>query len=129
VLESIAQIDGSVVLDRDSSCSHSERFSGPPAGGRKRELGEGGRTAAAIGASQFGEVLMVSEGGQLSFYQKVTASGRCEFVMATRQVVRQWCLVNGQAPKQVCSVPALSSNESRIYEEFIDLADWKPRMF
>lgn len=29
-----------------------------------------GRTAAAIGASQFGEVLMISEGGQLSFYRK-----------------------------------------------------------
>jgi hypothetical protein len=34
------------------------------------EIGEGGRTAAAIGASQFGHVLMVSEGGQLFFYQK-----------------------------------------------------------
>jgi hypothetical protein len=36
----------------------------------KEEIGEGGRTAAAIGASQFGNALMVSEGGQLSFYQK-----------------------------------------------------------
>ena len=37
------------------------------------EVGEGGRTTAAIGASRFGDVLMVSEGGQLSFYQK----GQC----------------------------------------------------
>jgi hypothetical protein len=71
VLESIAQIDGSVVLDRDgrllafgailrhgSSVDESE------------EIGEGGRTAAAIGASQFGNVLMVSEGGEVSFFQK-----------------------------------------------------------
>jgi len=55
VLESIAQTDGSVLLDRDS---------------RNEEIGEGGRTAAAVGASQFGDVLMVSEGGQFSFYQK-----------------------------------------------------------
>jgi hypothetical protein len=33
------------------------------------EIGEGRRTAA-IGASQFGNMLIVSESGQLSFYQK-----------------------------------------------------------
>ena len=71
VLESIAQIDGSVILDRDSNLLAfgailRHRF---PAG-EDEEIGEGGRTAAAIGASQFGNVLMVSEGGQLSFYQK-----------------------------------------------------------
>jgi hypothetical protein len=41
------------------------------------EIGEGGRTAAAIGASQFSNVLMVSEGGQLSFYQK----GHCVWTL------------------------------------------------
>jgi len=71
VLESVAQIDGSVILDRDSNLLAfgailRHRF---PAG-EDEEIGEGGRTAAAIGASQFGDVLMVSEGGQLSFYQK-----------------------------------------------------------
>ena len=71
VLESIAQIDGSVVLDRDSKLLAfgailRHRFPS----GEDEEIGEGGRTAAAIGASQFGNVLMVSEGGQLSFYQK-----------------------------------------------------------
>ncbi|HTC33281.1 MAG TPA: hypothetical protein VK724_07915 [Bryobacteraceae bacterium] len=71
VLESIAQIDGSVVLDRDSRLlafgailRHRQPVN------EDEDIGEGGRTAAAIGASQFGNVLMVSEGGQLSFYQK-----------------------------------------------------------
>jgi hypothetical protein len=71
VLESIAQIDGSVVLDLDSRLlafgailRHRQQVA------EDEEIGEGGRTAAAIGASQFGNVLMVSEGGQLSFYQK-----------------------------------------------------------
>ena len=71
VLESIAQIDGSVVLDRDSKLlafGAILRHRAPA--DEDEEIGEGGRTAAAIGASQFGNVLMVSEGGQLSFYQK-----------------------------------------------------------
>jgi hypothetical protein len=71
VLESIAQIDGSVVLDRDSKLlafGAILRYRSPV--DENEEIGEGGRTAAAIGASQFGDVLMVSEGGQLSFYQK-----------------------------------------------------------
>jgi hypothetical protein len=78
VLESIAQIDGSVVLDRDwrllafgAILRH-----GPPVDDAE-EIGEGGRTAAAIGASQFGDVLSVSEGGQLSFYQK----GHCVWTL------------------------------------------------
>ena len=48
----------------------------PPVG-EDEEIGEGGRTSAAIGASQFGEVLMVSEGGQLSFYRK----GHCVWTL------------------------------------------------
>jgi hypothetical protein len=74
VLESIAQIDGSVVLDRDSKLvafGAILRQSAPV--DEHEEIGEGGRTTAAIGASRFGDVLMVSEGGQLSFYQK----GQC----------------------------------------------------
>lgn len=71
VLESIAQIDGSVVLDGDSrllAFGAILRFRSPA--DQNEDIGEGGRTGAAIGASQFGNVLMVSEGGQLSFYQK-----------------------------------------------------------
>jgi hypothetical protein len=78
VLESIAQIDGSVVLDRDSRLLAFGAIlrPGPPMD-ENEEIGEGGRTAAAIGASQFGYVLMVSEGGQLSFYQK----GHCVWTL------------------------------------------------
>jgi len=78
VLESIAQIDGSVVLDRDSrllAFGAILRHRSPA--DENEEIGEGGRTAAAIGASQFGDVLMVSEGGQLSFYQK----GHCVWTL------------------------------------------------
>jgi hypothetical protein len=78
VLESIAQIDGSVVLDPDSRLlafgailRHRQQVH------EDEEIGEGGRTAAAIGASQFGNVLMASEGGQLSFYQK----GHCVWTL------------------------------------------------
>jgi DisA bacterial checkpoint controller nucleotide-binding len=78
VLESIAQIDGSVVLDPDAKLlafgailRHRQQMA------EDEEIGEGGRTAAAIGASQFGNVLMVSEGGQLSFYRK----GHCVWTL------------------------------------------------
>jgi hypothetical protein len=71
ILESIAQIDGSVVLDRDSKLlAFGAILRHRPPEDENEDIGEGGRTAAAIGASQFGAVLMVSEGGQLSFYQK-----------------------------------------------------------
>ena len=78
VLESIAQIDGSVVLDRDSRLrAFGAILRHNPSLDESEEIGEGGRTAAAIGASRFGDVLMVSEGGQLSFYQK----GHCVWTL------------------------------------------------
>jgi hypothetical protein len=71
VLESIAQIDGSVVLDGDGRLlAFGAILRHRPPVDENEEIGEGGRTAAAIGASQFGDVLMMSEGGQVSFYQK-----------------------------------------------------------
>jgi hypothetical protein len=71
VLESIAQIDGSVVLDRDSNLlAFGAILRHRPPMDQDEEIGEGGRTAAAISASQVGAVLMVSEGGRFSFYQK-----------------------------------------------------------
>jgi hypothetical protein len=71
VLESIAQIDGSVVLDSDSRlCAFGAILRHHPPVDQDEDIGEGGRTAASIEASHFGNVLMVSEGGQLSFYQK-----------------------------------------------------------
>ena len=78
VLESIAQIDGSVVLDRDArllAFGAILQQRGPT--DENEEIGEGGRTAAAIGASQFGDVLMVSEGGQLSYHRK----GHCVWTL------------------------------------------------
>ena len=78
VLESIAQIDGSVVLDRDSRLlAFGAILRHRPPADENEDIGEGGRTAAAIGASQFGNVLMMSEGGQLSFYQR----GHCVWTM------------------------------------------------
>jgi hypothetical protein len=75
VLESIAEIDGSVVLDRDARVlafgailRHRPPLNEPV--DNNEDLGEGSRTAAAIGASRFGNVLMISEGGQASFYRK-----------------------------------------------------------
>jgi hypothetical protein len=71
VLETIAQIDGSIVLDRDGNLLAFGAIlrHGLPVD-RDEEIGDGGRTAAAIAASQFGGVLKISEGGQLAFYQK-----------------------------------------------------------
>ena len=78
MLESIAQIDGSVVLDPDSRLlAFGAILRHRPPVDENEEIGEGGRTAAAIGASQFGNVLMVSEGGQLSFYRK----GQCVWTL------------------------------------------------
>ena len=78
VLESIAQIEGSVVLDRDARLlAFGAILRYRPSLDENEEIGEGGRTAAAIAASQFGDVLMVSEGGQLSFYQK----GHCVWTL------------------------------------------------
>lgn len=78
VLESIAQIDGSVVLDRSSSLlAFGAILRHPLPMDRDEDIGEGGRTAAAINASHFGNILMVSEGGQLSFYRK----GHCVWTL------------------------------------------------
>jgi hypothetical protein len=71
VLESIARIDGAIVLDREANLlafgailrHHADL--GPFAA-------EGGRTTAAIAASRHGHVLKVSEDGFVSFY----AAGR-----------------------------------------------------
>ncbi|HYW46795.1 MAG TPA: hypothetical protein VE959_28270 [Bryobacteraceae bacterium] len=68
VLESIAHVDGAVVMDREGHLlafgailRHVEE--GLPAQ-------EGGRTTAALHASRFGPVLKISEDGGVSFYQK-----------------------------------------------------------
>jgi hypothetical protein len=78
VIESIARIDGGIVMDRDSrlrAFGAILRLGLPvetPEG-----IAEGGRTTAAIGASRFGKVLKVSEDGGVSFY----SDGRCMWEM------------------------------------------------
>ena len=74
VLETVARIDGSIVLDRNANLlsfgailRHNRLMD------VEEEVSEGGRTTAAIMASEFGSVLKVSEDGQISFYQ----GGRC----------------------------------------------------
>lgn len=74
VLETIARIDGAIVLDHNSNLlafgailRHHDLADLHP------ENIEGGRTTAAIAASQFGSVLKISEDGLISFFQK----GRC----------------------------------------------------
>lgn len=74
VLETIARIDGAIVLDHDSNLMAFGAIL------RHRDLAdlhpeniEGGRTTAAIAASEFGNVLEISEDGLISFFQK----GRC----------------------------------------------------
>lgn len=74
VFETIARIDGGVVLDRNSNLlafgailRHQDLADLHP------ENIEGGRTTAAIAASRFGSVLEISEDGLISFFQK----GKC----------------------------------------------------
>lgn len=74
VLETIARIDGGIVLDRASNLLAFGAIL------RHQDLAdlhpgniEGGRTTAAIAASGFGSVLKISEDGLISFFQK----GKC----------------------------------------------------
>ena len=70
VLETIARIDGSIVLDRDGNLlAFGAILRHSPVVVTPDEVAEGSRTAAAIAASQFGNVLKVSEDGRLSFYR------------------------------------------------------------
>ena len=74
VLETIARIDGGIVMDQDSNLlafgailRHQDLADLHP------ENIEGGRTTAAIAAARFGNVLEISEDGLISFFQK----GKC----------------------------------------------------
>ena len=74
VLETIARIDGGIVLDQDSNLlafgailRHQDLADLHP------ENIEGGRTTAAIAASRFANVLEISEDGLISFFRK----GKC----------------------------------------------------
>jgi len=69
VLESVARIDGAIVLDRRSALlafGAILRHHVEPE--LDRYVAEGGRTTAAIVASRYGHVLKVSEDGLVSFF-------------------------------------------------------------
>lgn len=73
VLESVARIDGAIVLDRESHLIAFGAILRNPGAARESGATEGGRTTAALAASQFGNTLKVSEDGVISFYRQ----GRC----------------------------------------------------
>ena len=71
VLETVARIDGGIVLDSQSNLlafgailQHADLTDVFP------ESIEGGRTTAAISASRFGNVLKISEDGLISFFSE-----------------------------------------------------------
>jgi len=71
VLESVARIDGAIVLDRDSRVLTFGAIL--LASGEDAQAVEGGRTTAAFAASHYGDVLKVSEDGIVSYYR----DGQC----------------------------------------------------
>ena len=74
VLETIARIDGGIVLDRASNLlAFGAILRHPDLADLHPENIEGGRTTAAISASRFGSVLRISEDGMISFFQ----NGKC----------------------------------------------------
>jgi hypothetical protein len=74
VLETVARIDGGIVLDsRSNLLAFGAILQHPDLTDVFPDSIEGGRTTAAISASRFGNVLKISEDGLISFFQ----NGRC----------------------------------------------------
>jgi hypothetical protein len=69
VLESIARMDGGIVLDRDGNLLAFGAILRNEPGALAGGGAEGGRTTAAITASRFGNVLKVSEDGLVTYYR------------------------------------------------------------
>ena len=73
-METVARIDGGIVLDSQSNLlAFGAILRHPDLTDLFPESIEGGRTTAAISASRFGNVLTISEDGLISFFQ----NGRC----------------------------------------------------
>jgi len=72
VLESVARIDGAIVLDQDAHLLSFGAILQKSIAGASIP-GEGSRTAAAVAASHFGAVLKVSEDGMVSYFR----GGQC----------------------------------------------------
>jgi len=74
VLETVARIDGAIVLDGASNLlTFGAILRSPVTIDQCKPAVEGGRTTAAIVASEFGKVLKISEDGFVSFFQ----DGQC----------------------------------------------------
>lgn len=70
LLETIARMDGSLVMDRDSNLlAFGAILRNTGMAGSDDQILEGGRTTAAVGASRFGKVLKISEDGLVSHYK------------------------------------------------------------
>jgi DisA bacterial checkpoint controller nucleotide-binding len=67
VLQSIARVDGGIVIARDGRLLAFGAILRN--GGEFLAAEEGGRTTAAVHASRFGQVLKISEDGEMSFYR------------------------------------------------------------
>ncbi len=72
VLESVARIDGAIILDQDARLLSFEAILQNSITGASIP-GEGSRTAAAVAASHYGAVLKVSEDGMVSYFR----GGQC----------------------------------------------------
>jgi hypothetical protein len=78
VLETLARIDGAIVLDRAATLlAFGAILRHPESSGGPIRSTEGGRTTAALTASRFGKVLKISEDGPISFFQ----GGECIWEM------------------------------------------------
>jgi hypothetical protein len=75
VLETVARIDGAIVLDRESQVLAFGAILQASSVGIRAV--EGGRTTAAMAASRYGDVLKVSEDGLVAFYRE----GECVWEM------------------------------------------------
>ena len=70
LLETVARMDGSLVMDRDSNLlAFGAILRNTGMAGVDDQILEGGRTTAAVGASRFGNVLKISEDGLISHYR------------------------------------------------------------
>jgi hypothetical protein len=70
ILETIARIDGALILDTDANLlAFGAILHYPDLADLHPENIEGGRASAAIAASRFGRALKISEDGLISFYQ------------------------------------------------------------
>ena len=73
VLESVARMDGGVVMDREGNLLAVGAILRNEACGQDQLVAEGGRTTAAMSASRFGNVLQISEDGLVTYYRDSAA--------------------------------------------------------